>query len=346
MLAREDRLRVGVVGINNRIQRVILRGLAASQRAVVAAVCSRSAEKAARVARELGAEPFTDYQEMLARGAIDAVVVETPVELHHPMVMAALAAGKHVACEKPLARSAAQAREMERTARAAGLRTAVNFTYRSGTHQRYFAEVLADGEIGELLHFEIGYWQARQLFPETPTKGALDDVGPHAFDLLRWWAGAAGAGEVEAVCSLEAGLPGLPAGGQPTWHGLVRLTGGATGVVQVSRVAAGYSNAVTASFHGRKGALSLRFDVNEGAVALARLGKARPEGRWTPLQVPPELAVSFEDFPAYHMDRIVGALRGEEEFPGFTEGLRVQEIQDAATASAAEGRWVSVQRET
>lgn len=343
MSSRTDRLRVGVVGINNRIRRVILGGLAASPRAVVTAVCSRSVEKAAAVARELGtAEPFADYQQMVDDGPIDAVFVETPAELHYPMVMAAIAAGKHVACEKPLATSVAEAVEMERAAREAGVRTAVNFTYRSGTAHRYFAEVLAGGEIGELLHFEVGYWQARQLLPQTPVKGALDDIGPHALDLLRWWAQAAGAGEVEALCSLEGGRPDLPANRQPTWHALARLTGGATGAIQASRVAAGYSNAATAAFHGRMGALSLQFDVEEGVVALARVGKGRPEGRWTPLQIPPELVVSFEEFPAFHLDRIVGALRGEEAFPGFADGVRVQQMQEAAAASAAEGRWVTV----
>jgi predicted dehydrogenase len=337
-------LRVGVVGINSRIRRVILKGLADSPRAVVAAICRRSAEKAAAAAAELGsAEPFADYDEMLRRAQIDAIFVETPPELHHSMVLKAIAAGKHVACEKPLAISVAQATEMERAAREAGRRTAVNFTYRSMSSQRSLADLLAGGEIGELLHVRLASCPARQLFPETVRKGALEDIGPHAVDLLRWWAGAAGAGEVASVCSLEsADAPDLPADLQTVWDALVRLSGGATGTLQVSRVAAGYVNGVSAEFHGRKGSLSLRFDLAEGTVSLARIGKVRPEGRWTPLQMPPEYAISYEAFPSVHLDRIVGALRGEESFPDFADGLRAQEVLEAAAISSAEGRWVRV----
>jgi predicted dehydrogenase len=340
MAMSESRLRVGVVGVNNRIRRVILKGLAASPRATVAAVCSRSLEKARAAAEEFGGAPFDSYEAMLASGLIDAVVVETPPELHHPMSMAALAKGLRVACEKPLATSVAQAREMEETARRSGLRTAVNFTYRSTTAQRYFAEVIEAGEIGELLHFSLGYWQARQLLPETPRRDALDDLGPHAFDALRWWAGAAGAGEVTGVFSLKGLGDAAESPDRPIWQGVLQLESGATGTAQISRVALGYANGVTAAFHGSKGAVSLAFDVDEGTVSLARLGKARPEGRWTPLQIPPELQVSFEAFPGFHLDRIVGCLRGEESFPGFADGLRVQEIQEAALRSAVEGRWV------
>jgi predicted dehydrogenase len=344
MTESKSRLRVGVVGVNNRIRRVILKGLAASPRATVTAVCSRSLEKARVAAEEVGGAPFDRYEAMLSSGLIDAVVVETPPELHHPMTMAALERGLHVACEKPLATSAAQAREMEEAARRAGLRTAVNFTYRSTTAPRYLAEVVEAGEIGELLHFSLGYWQGRQLVPGTPSRDALEDLGPHAFDALRWWAGAAGAGEVAGVFSLKgAGPSGGAAAGQPErpiWQGILELENGATGTIQISRVALGYSNGVTASLHGTKGATSLTFDVDEGTVSLARLCKARPEGRWTPLQIPPELQVSFEAFPAFHLDRVVGALRGEESFPDFADGRKVQEIQDAALTSAVEGKWV------
>ncbi len=347
MTESRGRLRVGVVGVNNRIRRVILKGLAASPRATVAAVCSRSLEKATSAAAEHGAMPFDSYEAMLDSGLIDAVVVETPPELHHPMTMAALAKGLAVACEKPLATSVAKAREMEETARRAGVRTAVNFTYRSSTLPRYFAEVIESDGVGELLHFSMGYWQARQLLPDTPPKDALEDLGPHAFDALRWWAGAAGAGEVAGVYSLKGHGPRLGSGrpDRPVWQGIFQMDNGATGTVQISRVALGYSNGVTATFHGTKGAVSLAFDVDQGTVSLARIGKVRPEGRWTPLQVPPELQVSFEAFPAFHLDRIVGALIGEENvgeesFPGFTEGRKVQEIQEAAERSAAEGQWV------
>jgi predicted dehydrogenase len=349
MTESESRLRVGVVGVNNRIRRVILKGLAAGPRATVAAVCSRSLEKARSAAAEYGGQPFDSYEAMLASGLIDAVVVETPPELHHPMSMAALARGLHVACEKPLATSVAQAREMEEAARRAGLRTAVNFTYRSMALQRYFAEVIEAGEIGDLLHFSIGYWQGRQLLPETPVRDALEDLGPHTFDALRWWAGAAGAGEVAGVFSLKGSdvARGVPAGSavsadRPIWQGIIEMENGATGTAQISRVALGYANGVTASFHGTKGAVSLAFDVDEGTVSLARLGKVRPEGRWTPLQIPPELQVSYEAFPAFHLDRIVGALRGEGAFTDFADGRKVQEIQEAALSSAVEGRWISL----
>ena len=330
----EAPLRVGVVGINERIRRVIIRGLVASPRARVTAVCSRSPEKARETAAAIGAEPLTDYAAMLRSGSVDAVFIATPPALHRPMALAAAAAGCHIICEKPLALTLAEAQEMLQAARAAGVRTAVNFTYRSLGGHRFFAELLAGGLIGQLHDFSLGFWQGRWLLQPSGVDAAME-VGVHLVDLLLWWSELVAAGPVEAVCAWETALD--PTAPRPIWHCLVRLAGGASGVLHCDRAAAGWRNGMTVRFYGRAGGLALDFDTDRVVVQ-----RAVPGGQWQPLDLPARLALGYEEFPAYHLDRLVRAIRGEEAFPDFAVAVRGQAVLEAAALSAREGRWVPV----
>src|SRR6185437_16632925 len=125
------RLGFGVVGVNPRIRRTILGGLARSSRARLVAIVSRDAEKAARAASEFDCAGYTSLSAMLADASVDVAFVCTPHHLHRPMSIEALAAGKLVVCEKPMAVSVAEAEDMTAAARRTGLATAVNFTYHS-----------------------------------------------------------------------------------------------------------------------------------------------------------------------------------------------------------------------
>ncbi len=336
-------LRIGVVGINDRIRRSILNGIASSPAAELSAVCSRDAGKAARVGAEYRCSGFGDYRAMLESPQVDAVFVATPAELHCAMSLAAIDAGKHVICEKPLATSVDEAEQMVRAARSAGVRTAVNFTYRSSQHYRHIARLAADGELGPLTNFRIAYWQARGLFPQTPWRDALTDLGPHLFESLLWWLSAAGAGEIARVAAVARRgdpLVGLPE--SVTWHCLLELTGGATGVVEVGRATPGYANGLQVEIAGARATVRSAYDASGGAVELAGLGDGRAEGTFRTVPTPPELAVSYEDFPARHMTRVAEGILGLSEFPCFTQGLRVQRILAAAARSASTCTWVDV----
>jgi predicted dehydrogenase len=320
-------LRVGVVGLNARVERQVLPGVAASPRARLAAVCSRDLGKAQRMAEPyVGCRAFGDYSTMLAAGEVDAVFVMTPPEQHAAMSVAALEAGCAVMCEKPLAATFAEARAMAAAAQRSGQRTVVNFTYRTSPGFRLVEQLLADPGIGEPLHAELSYLQGRGLTQPGPFRGALVDLGPHALDALLWWLGpVTRIGAVSDPTGLSWALAG-------------RLGSGATLAATISRVAAGRGNAVLATLSGRQGAIRLEFDVEAVRVTRAVAGATD----WREVPIPAELAIDYASFPRVHWDRIVGALRGEERFPDFEQGLRVQEVIEAAARSNERGELVSL----
>jgi predicted dehydrogenase len=332
--------RVGVVGLNARVERVVLPGLASSPRAAVAAVCSRDLAKAERFAGAYpGCRAFGDFGQMLASGELDAVFVLTPPPLHAEMSIAAIEAGLATCCEKPLARSRAEAQAMVAAAERRGARTAVNFTYRSTTAHRLVARELGQIGIGRLHDLSLAYRQGRALTDGRYRRETLHDLGSHAVDALLWWAELAGAGPPTAVAAMLASPAEEPAEqpGTPLhWTLLIRLASGATATLTVSRVAAGFANAMDALAAGASGALRLSFETDRHGVERAAAGSAG----WTPLPIPPDLELDYASFPAYHFDRIVGALRGEEQFPDFRQGLRVQAVLDAAEAAATSGEVV------
>ena len=130
-------LRIAVAGVGSFTQRVILPGLAACAAAEVVGLFGPTRDKTERVAAQYGVGAvYDDYVELLAQTPLDAVFVATPNDTHHPLVMAALERGLAVACEKPLAPTVAQAREMHAAATQRGVPTAVNFSYRSSTSYR------------------------------------------------------------------------------------------------------------------------------------------------------------------------------------------------------------------
>src|SRR5687767_6536367 len=157
-------LRVGVVGLNERVRKQVLPAIAASPRARLTALCSRDPAKSAEMAAPYGdCRPFADLAGFVGYDEVDAVFVMTPPELHAEMSIAALERGKHVMCEKPLASSLADAQAMTEAAERRGRRTAVNFTYRSVAALRTLERALVDPGIGQLLHAEVGYYQGRGL---------------------------------------------------------------------------------------------------------------------------------------------------------------------------------------
>jgi predicted dehydrogenase len=333
-----DRLGFGVVGINQRVRRSILSGLVKARRARLAAIASRDPEKAAETASEFGCAGYPSLAELLKDSAVDVVFICTPNHLHHPMAIEALVAGKWVVCEKPVATSVAEAAEMVAAANAAGVPTAVNFTYHSLPGHRFVERLLQERTIGQLRHVTLNYWQARQRLPGAKATDALFDVGSHLFDLVHWWCDLGEAGELTAIVSQEGGPDDVPA--PPLWTAMARTDRGALVSIQADRIAAGWRNGMDCSLVGDKGTISLRFDTDTAEVRVARFGDGSPEGQLRTIPIPEDLQVSYQDFPAYHIDRLAAALQGDDAFPDFHYGLRVQRALEAAQAAGRERRWV------
>jgi predicted dehydrogenase len=347
-------LRVAVAGVGSFSQRVIIPGLLACPAAELVAVFGPTAAKTEGIAAERGiARAYSDFEQMLDDARPQALVVATPNDLHYPMAKAALRRGMAVFCEKPLAMTVAQAEELVDLARGAGIATAVNFTYRSTTGTRHVEHLIRQGRIGELYHFSITFWQNIRADPHLPLGyrmlrerggGALLDIGVHMMDLLAWWFGP-----IEAVCGLtRTVIPERPRpeGGRgavtadDTASFLVRLAGGAAGTVQVSQVAIGRQNYRRFEASGSEGSVVMEEDRTFGPeVRLAAPG----EIAYAVQPVPEDIDVAFDDFPRFHLSRVVAALRGEaSDWPSFEDGLRAQRAVAAVEASGAGGGWITV----
>jgi len=190
-------LRWGILGTGN-IARQFAQGLnAAPARHTLAAVGSRHGETASAFAKAHSIPTaHSSYADLLADRNIDAVYISLPNSLHHPWTLAALAAGKHVLCEKPIANDTAQAQEMFDAAQRAGLLLAEAFMYRSHPLTHAVQAAVAAGKIGELRIIRTSFLYATNKiadnirFNTSLGGGSLMDIGCYCLSFSRLFAGA------------------------------------------------------------------------------------------------------------------------------------------------------------
>jgi predicted dehydrogenase len=321
-----------------------LAGIAGSERARLAAVCSRDPAKAVEVVGEFGGSAYTSFERMLTDRDVEAVFICTPHALHAPMALAALEAGKRVVCEKPLAHNVREAEAMAAAAGRSPYPTVVNFTYHSIAGQSFVARLLEAGEIGAPTHLDLSYFQAREALPGARRGDALLDVGSHQLDLATWWLQAGSGGRIASLVAQEDERIGeeSPEPWRPAFTMIARTDRGALLTVQANRAAAGWRNGMIARLSGDEGGIVLEFDTDRAVVMVARFGDGSPEGTFSARPIPPDLDVGYAAFPAFHLDRIVAALHGEIPFPDFAYGLWIQRLLDAVRTSGHEHRWVSL----
>lgn len=370
MTSASDRIRVGVVGAGWIGQHGHIEGFQANPGCEVAAVCCRTGSRAAEVARRYGIpRAETDYRRLLEATDIDLVSFAVPDHLHYPMVLEALAAGKHVLCEKPLARSYDEARTMERRADAAGVRHMTCFTWRFTPLAVRMAELVREGYLGRIFHVTAATLIGPTGFPAgsppvvlaQPPGGILSAAGSHLLDLVMSLVGAVES--VAASCVRHVDEPALfVRRGRRTSRVrpddstvlLARIAGGVQAAVHLSAVAVGRPAAgfMRIEIHGERGALLHELCIGPGPsrVLACPLGGTRFE----PVDIPSGMQTGLE-LDNLSMDRIVpycfrgmaaellAAIReGRRAEPGFREGARSQAVIDAAVESSLRGRWVRV----
>lgn len=341
-----DPIRIGVIGTSWFADSVHLPSLAADERVTVAAICGRNRARAEEMAAEYGIpQVFTDYGGMLAEGDLDAVVIVTPDDEHFPMTMAALDAGLHVFCEKPLASNGEQARQMFERAEARSVRHMTNFSYRWSPLYRYLHDLIAQGAVGRLYHarfaFRAGHGRRPNYawrFDPRRSNGVLGDLGSHLIDLARYLVGDVA--RVNAGLTVNVQRPGVD--GQPMTSAndaatlLVEFASGGSGTIEVSAVARTHDPAFehTVTLHGDAGALIANFAL---VSAPPKVQLAAGDGPFQEMPIPAEYqaANSSRSF----VDAI---LSGQSTAPTFYEGWQVQRVIDAALASHASGQWVAV----
>jgi predicted dehydrogenase len=343
-------------------------------------VAASTAARAAAAADELGAEwPFDSAEELVASEEVDVVHICTPNHLHLPLAEAALAAGKHVICEKPLATDAAGARQLNKAAMTAGAQAAVPFAYRYYPMVREARERVRAGATGPLRLLHGTYLQDWLLSPEDDNwrvEGALGgasrafaDIGSHWCDLAEFASGhrivrlcARTATTVperwrgEPRAAFERGDGGGARRRVDTEDAAVvqfETDRGALGSVVVSQVSPGRKNRLWLELDGAEEALAFDQELPEvlwrgrrEAVTLVPRDAASlsaPAARLVTLPAghPQGFADCFDRFVADVYEAIAGA-DPAEGLPTFADGLRAVEITEAVLASAADGAWVEV----
>ncbi|MFF3871407.1 Gfo/Idh/MocA family protein [Streptomyces sp. NPDC001978] len=285
-------LRVGMVGYafmgaaHSQGWRTVGRVFDLPLRPVMAAICGRDGAAVRAAADRHGwAAAETDWRDLVARDDVDLVDICTPGDSHAEIALAALAAGKHVLCEKPLANTVEEAAAMTEAAEAAhgrGQLAMVGFNYRRLPATALARRMVAEGRLGTLRHARVTYLQDWLVDPEFPLtwrlrrehagSGSLGDLGAHIVDLAQYLAGERLAG-VSALTETFVTERPLPVG--PT-SGLAAVSAAGTGAVTVDDAAlftGRFASGALASFEatryatGRKNALRIELNGERGSLA-------------------------------------------------------------------------------
>lgn len=331
-------------------------------------VCSRRQEKAEE-ALSLGfAFAAADYRELLADPETDAVHICTPNAEHYPMFMDALAAGKAVCIDKPLADTGARAAEMAAAAAAFGIPCQMQMNNRFYPNVLYAREWIDAGNLGEVLSFRGVYLHSGSADPKKPMGwkqdaaraggGVLLDLGTHLVDIARWLMGDF----AEINYSQRVLYPARP-DGQGTLRQvtaedhailLVRLPNGALGTLEASKIAVGHDDSLTLEIHGTKGAVQLSLaDPNTVWIFNADRPEKESNG-FTAVRTAGRFPPPGGGFPSYKNS--IGWLQGHVHSiysfyaamaagilpqPDAAEGAAVQAILQAAYDHREKG-WVSL----
>jgi len=346
----------------------------------LAAICGRDKAAAEAAADRFGwATAETDWRALVARDDVQLVDISAPGDLHAPIAIAALEAGKHVLCEKPLANTLAEAEAMKAAADAAypgGTRAMVGFNYRRVPALALARGLVEQGRIGTLRHFRAVYLQDWLADPDAPMtwrmraeragSGALGDLGAHIVDLARYLTGD----EIAGVCALSATfvaerpLAGSSdTGGAGTGRVTVddavvftaKLASGALASFEATRYATGRKNGLRIELNGSAGSLAFDlerlnelefFDASEdsGVSGFRRVLVTEGSHPYLSGWWPPGHTLGWEHtFTHQARDLLTAIADGGQPLPSFGDGLAVQRVLDAVARSAASGNsWESV----
>jgi predicted dehydrogenase len=371
------RLRFGLIGTGfmGRAHSVALSAVGAVFPDTEAPVCElladTSAERARTAAAALGfARSTGDWRELVRDPRVDVVDICTPNHLHHEMALAAIEAGKHVYCEKPLALDIGEAREIAAAADRAGVRHVIGFNYICNPMLHVAREMIAAGELGEVFSFRGRYLEDYMSDPQSPYtwrcrrilagSGALADLGSHLVSMAHFLLG--GITRVNGTIRTIHGKRKDPATQQhldveneDIAYAMVEFANGATGTFDISRIATGTKCGLGFRIFGTRG--SLVFDqerMNELAFYSAGDAQGR-RGYRTILAGPehpdyasfcpaPGHGLGINDLKIIEVRNVIRSIgRNEPVYPDFGEGLRVQQVMEAIERSHAAGGWIKVQ---
>ncbi len=340
-------------------------------------------ERAAEAALRFGFETHTtDWRRVVDDDTVDVVDIATPNDTHLEIAVAALQAGKHVICEKPLARSAEEARVMYEAAQRAGVVHMVAFSYRRTPAVGLAKKLIDEGAIGDLLNFRGTYLQDWSADPNGPLSwrfqkevagsGALGDIGSHVLDIARHLVGECAAvtavlqtyisdrpvqtGTVDQLAASEklTGVPTAPVDVDDEVMALLRFENGAVGSIEATRNAYGRNNFLTFEIHGSAGSIVFNYERRDELQVFLASDPSDRRGFRTIYTGPahpygdalwpiPALGIGYGETKIIECHDLFKAIvDGTPASPDFGDGYQIARIEHAIAESAAGNGWVNL----
>jgi predicted dehydrogenase len=340
------------------------------------AICGRDQAAVRAAAERLGWTAWeTDWKRLVAREDVQLVDVCTPGSSHAEISIAALEAGKHVLCEKPLANTVHEARAMAAAAAAAashGVKAMVGFNFRRVPAVALARQMIASGRLGAIRHVRGAYLASPLIDPDFPLvwrlqadqagSGALGDLGAHAIDLAQYLSGEriTGVSALTETFVRERPLPGGSGARGPVTVDdavafIARFSGGAVGAFEATRFAAGHKEGLRVEVNGDRGSIVWDLDrLNElelfdatddrAAAGFRTIRATEREHPYAGAWWPDGHTIGYEHTFSNEIADLLEAIgTGTDPEPSFADGLQVQQVLDAARGSAAaRATWTAV----
>ncbi len=346
---------------------------------VMKVICGRSEKKVQAAQEKFGWQEYaTNWQDVIARKDIDLVDVSTANDTHAQIAMAALEAGKHVICEKPLAITLEDARKAAEVAKRTGLINGICHNYRKAPAIAFAAKLVKEGRLGKIRHFRGVYLQDWINDPTVPLVWRLDksiagsgshgDLNAHLIDTARFvigteFAEVSGMSETfikerPLLADTEGGLTGFKASGEmgkvtvdDVTAFLARFENGATGTFEATRLAPGRKNHKQWEINGEKGSIAFNLErLNEieiyleddpiGLQGFHTIQATEGVHPYMEAYWPVAHIIGYEHTFLNMMKDLFDAIgKGTQFSPDFQDGLKNQAVLDAVERSAESRQW-------
>ena len=334
-------------------------------------ICGRDAKNVKEAAGRLGwDEAATDWREVVNRPDIDIVDISTPGDSHAEIAIAAARAGKVVFCEKPLANTVQEARQMLAAVQKAGVAHMICHNYRRAPAVMLAWQLIQEGKLGRLYHYRGTYLQDWVADPSVPLywrlqkdkagSGALGDIASHSLDLARFLVGEI----TEVTAALETFVKERPLPDNPKKKGpvtvddasasIVRFDNGALGTIEASRFATGRKNYNRFEINGSKGSVAFNLErMNELEVyfdadpphlrGFRTINVTEPGHPYIDRWWPPGHVIGYEHTFVHTVADLLDAITDRKvPTPSFADGVANQRILTAIERAATSRRWESV----
>jgi len=344
-------------------------------------ICGRNYDDVALAAKQFGWEEYTtDWKSLLDREDIDLIDINAPSDVHKEITIAAARAGKHVFCEKPLALTLKDSREMLEVVEAAGVKHMVGFNYRFAPAVMLAKKLLDEGKLGDIYHFRACFlqdWLVDPNFPlawrlqkEIAGSGSHGDLGAHLIDLAHYLIG-----DMTEVIGLSetfikerpipTNMTGLSATGNNTGEKgqvtvddatlfLAKFANGALGSFEATRFASGHRCTNSFEINGSKGSVIFDFErMNELQVyftedredvqGFRRVLTTDPAHAYAENWWPPGHTIGYEHTFIHEMVELLEAFREDRQpIPNFRDGVKCQQVLEAVDLSIEKRQWINL----